>query len=219
MPKNLKDFILGWQDGVVNVLGIILAISAATSDARIVIIAGLAATFAESISMAAVGYTSSKAAKDYYTKEMLQEKKDLKSKKHAENHLRNIYMRKGFSGRLLNQVMKKIMSNKKILLETVIKEDLDISLESIGNPLKNAVIIGLAAIIGSLIPVAPFFFMNVQQGMIWSLIISLIVLFIVGAVKAKVTVGNWVRSGTEMAIIGIGAALIGYGIGVLIGAV
>ena len=58
---HLRDIILGGQDGVVNVLGIILGVAAASGDTRIVLVAGLAATFAESFSMAAVAYTSSVA--------------------------------------------------------------------------------------------------------------------------------------------------------------
>jgi hypothetical protein len=54
----LSDVILGGQDGLVNVLGVILGVAAATSDPRIVLVAGLAATFAESVSMGAVAYTS-----------------------------------------------------------------------------------------------------------------------------------------------------------------
>ena len=42
----LADIILGGQDGLVNVLGVILGVAAATSDPRIVLVAGLAATFA-----------------------------------------------------------------------------------------------------------------------------------------------------------------------------
>ncbi len=60
----LRDIILGWQDGVVNVLGLVLGVATATDSTRLIIISGLAALFAESASMAAVAYTSSKAAKD-----------------------------------------------------------------------------------------------------------------------------------------------------------
>ncbi|HLD12600.1 MAG TPA: VIT1/CCC1 transporter family protein [Candidatus Nanoarchaeia archaeon] len=61
----LRDIILGGQDGVVNVLGLVLGVAAATADPRIILIAGLAGGFAESISMAAVAYTSTKAARDF----------------------------------------------------------------------------------------------------------------------------------------------------------
>lgn len=56
---NLRDVILGGQDGIVNVLGVTLGVAAASADTRIVLAAGLAATFAESFSMAAVAYTAS----------------------------------------------------------------------------------------------------------------------------------------------------------------
>src|SRR3989344_4863591 len=69
-----KEFILGGQDGIVNVLGVILGVSIATNDPRIVVVAGLAAAFAESFSMGAVAYTSSKSESDYYKR---QEKLEL----------------------------------------------------------------------------------------------------------------------------------------------
>ncbi len=59
--SGLSDIILGGQDGLVNVLGVILGVAAATADPHIVIVAGLAATFAESVSMGAVAYTSTLA--------------------------------------------------------------------------------------------------------------------------------------------------------------
>src|SRR3989475_5925830 len=56
-PTVLSDFILGSQDGIVNVLGIILGLSAATRDVRIILVATLAALGAESIALGAVAYT------------------------------------------------------------------------------------------------------------------------------------------------------------------
>lgn len=50
----LRDFILGGQDGLVNVLGIVLGVTAASGERQIIIAASLAATFAEAVSMAAV---------------------------------------------------------------------------------------------------------------------------------------------------------------------
>ena len=57
-PSFLSDFILGTQDGLVNVLGILLGVTTATSDLKIILVATLAALGAESISMGAVAYTS-----------------------------------------------------------------------------------------------------------------------------------------------------------------
>ena len=71
--SSLADVILGGQDGLVNVLGIVLGVAAATSDPRIVLVAGLAATFAESVSMAAVAYTSTLAETAHYESERARE--------------------------------------------------------------------------------------------------------------------------------------------------
>ncbi len=74
----MRDVILGGQDGLVNVLGVVMGVSAATSNAKILIAACLAATFAESISMAAVAYTSSLAERDHYNCELEREKREMK---------------------------------------------------------------------------------------------------------------------------------------------
>ncbi len=159
----LSDFILGGQDGLVNVLGLVLGVATATDSKKVVIIAALAALAAESISMAAVAYTSTKALQDYYKKRKEKNHVDLK------------------------------------------------------NPAHSAFVVGLSSLVGSLIPLIPFFLLPVKSAMIVSIIESVIILFIAGALKAKLTVGNWKRSGIEMAVIGTIAALAGYGIGLLLG--
>jgi hypothetical protein len=83
-PTLLSNFILGSQDGLVNVLGIILGVSAATTDIRIIIVAALAALGAESISMGAVAYTSTVARARYYSKELKIEEKKIKNKLPSE---------------------------------------------------------------------------------------------------------------------------------------
>ncbi len=74
---NLPEIILGGQDGLVNVLGVILGVAAATASNQLVIVAGLAATFAESISMGAVAYTSKLAEADYYQSELERERWEI----------------------------------------------------------------------------------------------------------------------------------------------
>ena len=74
----LSDFILGSQDGLVNVLGILLGVTAATSDVKIIFVATLAALGAESISMGAVAYTSTVARRRQYLREVLREQSEMK---------------------------------------------------------------------------------------------------------------------------------------------
>lgn len=160
---NFRDFILGGQDGLVNVLGLVLGVAGATLNTNIVIISGVVATVAESVSMGAVAYTSSKAAKEYYT--------SIKHKLH---------------------------------------------LRELEDPIKSAWIVGISTIIGSLIPLVPFFIFSVKNAIIVSVVFSALILFFVGALKAKLSIGSWKRSGFELMTIGIIAALAGYGVGLLL---
>ncbi len=76
---------------------------------------------------------------------------------------------------------------------------------------------GVAALIGSLFPLLPFFLFSIQAAIITSLVVSVLVLFVLGAVKARLTTGSWVREGVEIAVIGLVAALVGYGLGAALG--
>src|SRR5512136_163215 len=78
-PGLLSDFILGSQDGIVNVLGVILGVAIASQEFKIILAGGLAATFAESISMGAVAYTSTLARREFYIAEMEREKKEIET--------------------------------------------------------------------------------------------------------------------------------------------
>lgn len=218
--SSLRDVILGGQDGLVNVLGIVLAVATATSSTKVVLIAALAATLAESISMAAVAYTSSKAARDYYYKELETEKREIEEKPAAEvREIRDIYYEKGFRGMLLNKIVKKITSNKKLWLDTMMKEELRLFPDDYDKPVKSALVVGFASLIGSIIPILPFFFVPVGAGIVYALALSVTTLFIAGATKARLTIGNPLKAGMEMVFVGVLAALAGYFIGTALGAV
>src|SRR5258708_27985636 len=70
----LRDVILGGQDGLVNILGIILGVVAGGGGRTVLISAGFAAAITESISMGAVGYTSTTEDRAYYATQKGNEK-------------------------------------------------------------------------------------------------------------------------------------------------
>ena len=215
--KTLKEFILGAQDGIVNVLGLILGVAIATNEVKIVLVAGISALFAESISMGAVAYTSSKAARDFYRKELKTEKREVEEvPKEEEKEIWDIYHKKGFRGKLLSDIVKKIISDKKLWVETMMKEELRLFPDEYDKPIKSGFFVLGATVAGSLIPLIPFFFLSVKWGMMGALALSLIVLFAVGAVKSKLTIGDWKKAGLEMAVIGMVTAVAGFIVGKLL---
>jgi VIT1/CCC1 family predicted Fe2+/Mn2+ transporter len=212
--SGLSDIILGGQDGLVNVLGVILGVAAATHDPRIVLVAGLSATFAESVSMGAVAYTSTLADADYYEAERAREFRHIASVPCLEREeIRDIYLRKGFSGDKLEHIVDTITGDPETWVAVMMNEEHQLTPVDRRQALRAALIVGLAAVLGSLIPLAPFALLPVDSGMWVSVAITALVLFVVGAYKAHAMVGHPGRSGLEMAVIGTLSALVGYAIG------
>lgn len=215
---NLPEIILGGQDGLVNVLGVILGVAAATFDTKIVIVAGLAATFAESISMAAVGLTSKLAEADYYQSEYEREKWEIDNIPEGEREeIKQLYKSYGFTGSVLKEIVDRITSDKKVWLKVMMEQELKLSPVNRRDALPAAVIIGVSAIIGSFIPLFPYFFFPIFSATWISLLISAVALFIVGYYKAQQTLGRkFIISGIEMTVIGMVSALVGYLVGILL---
>ncbi|MBV6396731.1 MAG: hypothetical protein HFACDABA_02331 [Anaerolineales bacterium] len=212
--SRLSEIILGGQDGLVNVLGVVLGVAAATSEPRIVIAAGLAATFAESVSMGAVAYTSTMAEQDLYQSEREREHRHIHLAPDVETHeIREIYRAKGFEGETLNKIVEVITSNPDIWVNVMLSEELKLSPTEKGQALNSALLVGFSALVGSFIPLVPFFFLEVGVSIWISIVIAALTLFAVGAYKARVTVGKPFRSGLQIALIGIVSALVGYLVG------
>ncbi|MEO8355991.1 MAG: VIT1/CCC1 transporter family protein [Chloroflexota bacterium] len=214
--SRLSDIILGGQDGLVNVLGVILGVAAATQDARIVIAAGMAATFAESISMGAVAYTSTMADDDLYLSEREREYRHIHLAPDVEiEEIRDIYRKKGFDGETLENIVGVITSNPDVWVNVMMSEEFQMTPPEKSNAFRSALIVGFSALAGSIIPLFPFFFWDVGSSIWIAIVVAALTLFIVGAYKARVTIGKPLRSGLQMAVIGTVSALAGYVVGLI----
>lgn len=192
---RLADVILGGQDGLVNVLGLTMGVAAAGSAPNLVIVAGLAAMVAESISMAAVAYTSSRAARDY---ERLRAKEAGMDENEVEAALRALRAR-GLSGEKLSFIRARL----RLHLEDAPGMD----------SRSKALAVGVSTLGGSLVPLAPYLLLPISEAIPVSILLSALVLFGTGVLKAKWTDGEWLRSGLEILVVGGLAALAGYALG------
>src|SRR5438876_11871726 len=218
-PGLLSDFILGSQDGLVNVLGVILGVAVASRDITIILAGGLAATFAESISMGAVAYTSTLARRDHYLAEVERERQEMTELPDLERQeVRDILERWDFHGPELEDMVQKITSKPKAWLEIMMAHELNLAPVQKTQARKSAILVGVAAVLGSLVPLIPFIVIgkDILFGVVVSLIVSTITLFLIGWWKARTTIGRPGRSGVQMAIIGIASAIAGFGIAFLV---
>lgn len=212
----LAQIILGGQDGLVNVLGLILGLAVASNEQRIVLAGGVAAVLAESISMAAVAFTSKKAEQEMYKAELKREKQEINKVPDLEKaEVAAIYRKKGFGGRLLGKITRHITSNKRIWLSTMMSEELHLAPISMRDVYKESMVVGISTVMGSVIPLVPFLFLPVKTAIVFSVVISALALLFVGMYKGEKTSGKPLRSGVELTIIGLGAALAGYIVGLI----
>ena len=231
-PGLLSDFILGSQDGLVNVLGVILGVATAvlaqpiaSQNIKLILAGGLAATFAESISMGAVAYTSTLARRDHYQSEVERERLEMKELPDVEREeVRKVFEEWGYKGQELEDLTDKIVSNPTAWLEFMMAHELKLAPVDKTQARRSAVLVGVAAIVGSLIPLIPFLTYGgratpseILTGMVVSMALSAIALFLIGWYKGKATLGRPYRSGTQMLIIGMVSALAGFGIAYLVG--
>jgi predicted membrane protein (TIGR00267 family) len=220
-PTLLSDFILGTQDGLVNVLGILLGLTAATTDVRIFFVAALAALGAESISMGAVAYTSTAARRRVYLKEANRERQEMKDVPEIElEEVRHIFRSWGYEGKELEDLTESIAKNPKAMLEFMMSYELDLAPVDKSEARRSALIVGSSTVFGSFIPLIPYLFVgrNILTGTEASVIFSGATLFLIGVYEAKTTVGSLWKSGLQMAAIGLTAGLAGFLIGHFIGA-
>lgn len=219
----LSDFILGSQDGLVNVLGILLGISAATSDLKIIYVGALAALGAESISMGAVAYTSTVARRRQYLKEATREEAEIKQSSAQElEEIRGILSDWGYVGSELDTIVGKIEANPKAMLEFMMSFELKLAPVEKEEARRSFAVVLSSTIFGSIIPLLPFFFVTgstMVAGTIASVFVSGALLFFIGAYEARTTVGSVWWSGLQMMIIGLLAGFAGYLIGRAVGAV
>src|SRR5438132_794353 len=157
--RSLRDIILGGQDGLVNVLGLVLGVAAATAQLRIIMAAALAATFSESIAMGGVAYTSALADRDYYLAQLAKERREVEELPDVETEeVREIFRDKGLHGELLERVVKEITSDKKVWVDVMMRDELHLAPVTSTGVVRRALVTGFSTLIGSLIPLIPFEF-------------------------------------------------------------
>ena len=203
----VRELVFGANDGLVAAFAVASGVNGAGVKSSVIFIAGLAELIGGTISMALGAYLSTKSQIEYYSGEMNREAYEVDNFPDVERQeIREIYESKGFKGEILEKIISHITSDRKRWVDIMMREELGLSLDGT-MPIKSGIATGCAYTFGALMPVIPYGFMQPLPGLIASAIITLTVLFGVGAAKTIVTGKNLFRSGFEsMAIGGLAAA-------------
>jgi len=207
----------------VNVLGIILGMSAATNNIRLILVATVAALGAESVSMGAVAYTSTLQKRRLYLSEVDQETrrlKELHSLGYDEALNALVLTGWGLRGEELEEAARRIAENPKAMVDLMMSYGLKMEPIGAGEARHSGLVVLAATFVGSAIPIIPFILSggNVMVGAFGAVVLSGVVLFFVGWYGARVTTGSVWRSGVQMLVIGLMAGFAGFLIGHFLGA-
>lgn len=210
----IRDLVFGFGDGVNTSLGIVAGVGGAEVAAGIVILAALVGMFTGAKAMAVQNYLAVKSQREILESEIKRELYEIEHLPELERkEIEDIYRAKGFEGEELQKIVNKIVSNKDVWLKTMLTEELGLNLEIAGKPLKSAFTMFGSFLLGGILPIIPYFFISGLTALLIAVSVSIASSFIVGAIKSKMARKNWVKGGAEMAGLGTGIALVGYGIG------
>lgn len=210
--------IYGANDGLGAVFGIVSGVAGATAGGPAVLVAGLAGMIASALSMGSGAYLAAKTEREVQEAEMRREHRELQTHpEEEEEELALFYQLKGVPEDEAKVLASRLIAQPESALKTLGSEELGLSEQSFPNPWIEAVSATLSTALGAFIPIIPFFFTEGYPAIIASFAISTLAHFIIGASKTVVTgLSPW-KSGAEMTIIGLGEALITYGLGLVFG--
>ncbi|OGL41147.1 MAG: hypothetical protein A2042_09240, partial [Candidatus Schekmanbacteria bacterium GWA2_38_11] len=159
---------------------------------------------------------SSKSQVEFFKKEVAREKREIDEYPESERQeLFEIFGSKGFTDEEVNMIVNRVTKDKKLWLDVMMKEELGLVQESFDNPWKITGVMGISFFLGGIIPIIPYFLIKTGNPVWFSITLSLLALFGLGAGKARLANRKMWLGGVEILLIGSVCALIGYLLGSL----
>jgi len=214
---RIRELVFGVQDGLISTVGLLAGVQGATENNTVVMITGLTSMFAGAISMATGSYLSSNAQKEIFDKE-LREAEILAEKEPylaAEGLLKSL-SQEGLSREQSYSIVKLLLRQQDVFLRTFQEKVFGLGTAEINRPLQAALVMGASFIVGALIPLLPYLILAGMQALYLSITLAAATLFSVGVFKGYLAARSPWLSGLEFFVIAVGAAFLGYLIGLIV---
>jgi VIT1/CCC1 family predicted Fe2+/Mn2+ transporter len=205
----LRAAVLGANDGIVSVAGIVVGVAGATAARGPIFTAGLAGLVAGAVSMALGEYVSVSSQRDSELAELGQEKRELAQTPEAElAELTALYEAKGLSAATARTVAVELTAHG--ALAAHLDAELHIDPDDLASPVQAAAASALSFTSGALLPLAAILLPPAALRVPVTILAVLIALGLAGALSARIGGSNIRRS-----VLGLGVT---YGVGHLVGA-
>ncbi len=217
----ISEFIYGGIDGAITTFAVVAGAAGANLEISVVIILGFANLFADGFSMSVGNYFSTKAEHDTFEKHKAIEYWEIEHMREKEiEEIRDIYRKKGFRGELLEKVVEQITSNNDVWVDTMMKEELEMTKDE-RTPIKTAAATFLSFLLIGFIPLLSYIFagilnLSANSLFISSCVLTAVGLAIVGSMKSIVTEKNKWTGVMETLLLGGIAALLAYYVGAVL---
>lgn len=212
----LRAAVLGANDGIVSVAGIVIGVAGATTATGPIFTAGLAGVVAGAVSMALGEYVSVSSQRDSERAQIKQEKRELAADPETElAELTALYEAKGLTTATARTVAAEL--TERGALAAHLDAELHIDPAEIPNPIQAAAASALSFVVGSLLPMLAILLPPAGLRVPVTFVAVLVALGLTGAVSARLG-GSDVRRAVLRVVIGgaLGLAFT-YGVGYLFG--
>ena len=214
---RLREVVFGAQDGLLSIVALVTSVAVAVESQTTVVIAGLAGALPGMISMATGALLGSRAEQDVQRAEIEREARELEENPAEElAELVVLFQREGMTYHEARQMADEIAQDRDLWLRTLVEKELGISPDVTTNPVKDAMVMGLAFILGAAVPLVPHFFLTGGQAIGVSVGATLAGLFALGMYKGRMVERSPLLQGLEILGIGTLSAGVGYALGELI---
>lgn len=214
LVSSVREVVFGLEDSLVSTLGTVSGVAVGSGDPYIVVLSGVVLVFVEALSMAAGSYLSSKSTKQLYDERARQDATRILSERITDDEsLKEFFVRKGLSADEIKVAMQAIGKERKLWLEEVRRCEYRFAPATSGSPAFAGLVMGAFYILGGFMVLSPYLFLPLMWALPTAVVITVVALFFLGVWKANLAGIPKVRSGVEMLLVSLGAALLGILIG------
>lgn len=208
----LRATVLGANDGIVSIAGLVAGVAGATDSVGIIFTAGLAGIIAGAISMAAGEYVSVSSQRDSEKALLAKERAELRDfPKEELAELANLYEKKGLQKSTALLVAKELTAKDAFLAHA--DAELGIDPHNLTNPWHAAFASAAAFLVGAVIPLVAILVPPSGVRIPVAFASVVVALGINGMMSARVGYANVFRAVIRVIIGGILAMTVTYGIG------
>jgi len=218
--RRVREIVFGAKDGILTTMGVVTGVGVASGGRVAVLVSGLVALIAGSLSMAVGEYQGSKSEREVVRASIEMEKREMaENPKDEFAELVAYYKLKGFSADEAHTIVSRLAKNPEIYLYEMMRDEFGIDPRiAESSDILPALAMGTSYAAGSLVPIMPYFaaVLTPGQAVYASFAIALAGLFGIGVYAGSMSARNkWLR-GLEIAFYGSIVFALSFAAGYLI---